>query len=297
MTLSSQAIAASTVDLAPGFPGSQNPEHRISEHRAVNRPASSLTSILWVEWLKYRRTTVLWMPLIASLGMVIIAAIIAFQVSHDPTELASFGPKATPQRVLVLMLTLFWGVFWMPFQAAILTGMAADLESRSGVWRVLRSRATKPAALYAGKLKFLFGISVLGGLALIAATALIGGGLFGFDLPWIHLLTMTGLMVAINLPLLAIHLWIGTDKGLGVSVMIAVGLGLIVGQIFRDRLWPVLPWVWPNLLVGDIQKQLEIVGDPANIAVSLVPLFALATGVLAAAFVGGMVWFGRREER
>lgn len=275
---------------------SQKPESH-TERQLVKRQASSLSIILWVEWLKYRRTAIVWMPLLASLGMVIIAAIIAFQVAQDPADLASFGPKATPQRVLVTMLTLFWGVFWLPFQAVILGGMAADLETRSGVWRILRSRATQPAALYVGKLIFLFCISVLGGLALIALTALIGGTMFGFDLPWLSLLTMTALMVAINLPLLAIHLWIGTAYGLGMSVMIAVGFGLIIGQIFKDQLWAVLPWIWSNFLTNSIQKQLEITGGPQNITVPLETLFILATNVVLLAFIGGLVWFGRREER
>ncbi len=182
---------------------------------------------LHAEWLKYRRTAALWLPSIVSLLVVGVSA-----------------TSAPDAKTLLMMLQILWLTAWLPLACALAAGMNADLESRTGAWRVLRARATPPVVLYVAKLLFVFLTVLASSVVMIVSATALGVTLHSDTQPFavgtVVQLAVTGTLVSI--PLVLLHLWLAIWRGLGVSLLVGF-LGLMLVQP-AGPIWPFVPWTW-----------------------------------------------------
>ncbi|PYE53383.1 ABC transporter permease [Deinococcus yavapaiensis] len=252
----------------------------------------SFGSLVNVEWLKFRRTAVVVIPLIAALGFAALALFAARQATgDDATRLGGRWAFA------VFLLAAVWSSMWSVFGTAVVSGMAADLENRMGTWRALRARPTSPASLWLAKFTFVALVTLLAHVLLFVATVLGGLVVLGAgDIPLVAFAGIAGLLWLVSLPLVALHLWIGGWRGVGASVLVGV-VGLMAGQLLPSVLrwrdvWMVLPWEWPTHARGLVPSLLQ--GSVPSEATLLIGL-AVVSSVLF--LLAAATWFTRREDR
>ncbi|BBL79454.1 multidrug ABC transporter permease [Rubrobacter xylanophilus] len=248
--------------------------------------------ILLSESLKYRRTSIPKLVLLAPAGLVACLTWYLLAGGHPMTWDALFR--------LVFQL---WTLLSVPAGAALLAGLAAAHEAQAGNWYGLRVRPVSPAALYGGKLTILALATLASSLLLSVFTAISGMGIGLPEAPWSALLVAGLLSWLAALPLQALHLWVATAWGLGASVALGVpGLlaaALIGGTGLGSGVWWVVPWSWPARMALPVLGFFEgtITRLPAGFSpgvyVAVVCGMALALALFLAAT--SILWFGRRE--
>ncbi|WP_169737179.1 ABC transporter permease [Deinococcus pimensis] len=226
-----------------------------------------MSAALRAEWLKSRRTAALWIPSVVTLLVVGIAV-----------------ASAPDVKMTLMMLQILWLTAWTPISCALTAGMSADLESRAGAWRVLRARATPPVTLYVAKLLFVF-LAVLASNVLMAVTTtVLGVALHSADaFPWSVAWQLAGIATVVSVPLLLLHLWIATWRGLGASLLVGF-LGLLLAQP-AGPVWPFVPWTWFGKLTSS-----DAAGPSLMVALLVVGVWT----VLVATWT--LRWFARRED-
>ncbi len=251
-----------------------------------------MISALQSEWLKYRRTFVPWLVVLAPLGLSLF--------SWLPHLLGNWG--ATWYHKLVIIGN-WWPVLWVPFGSALLAALAAWTDTRPGTWRALRTRPLAPATLYAAKLLVLAGQALLSTLVLLAATLIMGKlALWQEPVPWAPLLWALLLPWVASLPVLALQLWVATAGGFGASFALGI-IGFLAGIWGAEQAaWVYVPWAW------SIRSTIPIIGAHAN-GLPLEPgsplwdrgvmLPAVLLGLGAGLLIGlaSAAWFARREVR
>lgn len=259
-----------------------------------------MMKLILSEWLKTKRTAVrwltFWMP-------VIYAALIIGYV-------ALRGIDNNTQTLVFQIFFEAWTAFVIPLGVGILSGFIVHQEELAGRFNgFLSSKISRPG-LYWGKFILLFLTMTIN--TLIATVVLCAGfNLFpGVLIGWPIFIASAILVIFGTLPLLALHLLVSFAWGMGTSIVISIS-GLLMAALIGatslgDKIWPFIPWAWPvrlAMLPGYYLQFAPGMKVPPEAISSGFVLNQLAAGLvavticLAAALIGGFIWFNKWEGR
>ncbi|AUS98034.1 lantibiotic ABC transporter [Clostridium thermosuccinogenes] len=256
--------------------------------------------ILYVEWLKTKRTA---LRLLTFCFPVVYAALIIGYV-------ALRGIDKNTQTLVFQTFFEAWTACIIPLGIGILSGLIVHQEELAGNFNGLLSSKVSRYGLYGSK--FILLVLTMTASTLIAAVALgVGLDLFlGVTISWPIFIAASILAIIGAIPLLALHLWAGFRWGMGASIGISIG-GLLMAALMGatnlgDKIWQFIPWTWPvrlAMLSGAYLQFSEDMQFPPAVISSGFVLKQLAMGLaasllcLAAALIGGIIWFNRWEGR
>lgn len=248
--------------------------------------------LLWVEWLKTKRSALRWLVVLlpALMGMVL-----AWYVAGRPwmSAVSAFSGFFS-----------CWASLALPFLAAIAAGQLAAEEEGAGAFTGFLLSAKPRVQLYFGKLLMLV---LLLASATMMATLVFCSGLWlgGYENTFLGFYVRAAIVCWLAiLPLAALYLWLAFAAGLGVSVGVGIGgvlvAALIGGTLLGDGIWPFVPWAWP-LRLAMIHSVLQAAQLNTE---QLASLSSQSTLACLLALLGGIVvtaasvrWFSRWEGR
>ncbi|WP_047154759.1 ABC transporter permease [Aneurinibacillus tyrosinisolvens] len=238
-----------------------------------------MKNMLAVEFLKLRRSKIVWIAVLAPL----------FLVSQGVANFVRYSGFWKAERVkweiIYEQCVSFYGILLMPLLVTVLMALLARIEYGQNGWKQLLSLPVRRGQVY--WTKFIVGLSliILSTLILIAVMA-IGGVLFipGESMP-LHLIAGGPLLslVAI-LPIVALQFVLSMHFS-HVGVPLTVGAGLAVpGALIANSktYWIYYPWTYPGMaLLGPVQERFD--KGPLMYSISLL-LFIIVMAVGAYGF-------------
>lgn len=255
---------------------------------------------LAAEWIKTKRTAVrrflFFLPLL-------YAALI----------LGYIALRGVDQNTETLVFQLFfeaWTAFVVPLGAGILAGSIVQQEELAGHFTGFLSAQTPRRQLYLGKFALL---AITMTASLFIAVLVLGIGmqwLPGASLTWPVFMAAALLAAVATLPVLALHLWASFGWGMGASIGISIG-GMLMAALtgatsLGDQIWQYIPWAWPvrlaklpgaYLLLTPARPQPPEIIAPGLLHNQMAMGLTAAALCLAAALLGGILWFNRWEGR
>lgn len=253
--------------------------------------AGSAFRLIRAEWLKYRRTAVPWLLVLAPVVTVILAG--RYTYSHR------FGQEAWIQ--VMDITNQIWSAIWLPLGVGLIAGLSAHLEAPGRTWRALRGRNVSPAWLYVTKLAVLGIQTLLSTLWLVVLILLTGVVIFKipYAVPWLPLLTAMVVNWFVSLPLLFASYWIAEAIGWAVSIglgFFAILVAAIIGGTGKGAgVWAFVPWSWPIRMVYQVYGLfMPVSSTPSSSLVFWGVLTASAVLTLTLTW-GGSMWFERQE--
>ncbi|NLA59233.1 MAG: lantibiotic immunity ABC transporter MutG family permease subunit [Firmicutes bacterium] len=241
--------------------------------------------ILYVEWLKLRRTPILWLAFLAP-------------VLYGSFMVWYFSGRGAAEQVQVSIYEGFyqvWAAVVVPLGAGLLTGLMSHQEAQAGSIRgLLGSRASR-VRLYTGKIMVLVLLTTLStglGVGTLVISVKYGLGIPLALRPFIF----GGMVVELTtIPLAVFHLWISLALGMGPSIGVGC-IGLLLGALsltsLGDSYWQYLPWGWAArfAMVPGTDYYYGIIPRSQS-------ALAIAAAFLVTTTVGGLIWFERWEGR
>jgi lantibiotic transport system permease protein len=200
--------------------------------------------VLAADWLKIRRTWVVWLTLLGPAAMVLCQAI---NYGIRPEYLIPRGWEGKQGM-------FFWVYLLLPL--ALMTGsmltaaIAAGHEHDSDGWKQLLALPVPRFAWVVGKAVWLAILLVVAGLLTVAGIGMFGAAIgLPQPVPWLKLTRLIFWPVAATLPFLALQLWMSLIlRNQAVPVMMGI-LGALAGpyMAFRQDIhlhWWI--WAWPS---------------------------------------------------
>jgi len=252
-----------------------------------------MINIIKSESIKYKRTFIRRLILLAPLFFVIIALLQRFFIPENYLR---------PWQLLIEQVYNWWPVIFIPLGTALFATLADLQEKKAGNYRNLRIRNISPSGIWIGKIVLMAYHTLLAMLVLFVSVIISGLITAGGDIPWIEIFTGGFILWFTSLPLIPLQLWASTWKGTFFSMAIGF-IGLIGGVIAAPKsYWIYVPWSWPTRLMCPIigvhpnGVPLEL-SDPLRNP-SVIPMGVIMA--IAALMIFTMItsiWFNRREVR
>lgn len=259
-----------------------------------------MMKLLYAEWLKTKRTAV---RLLTFCMPVVYAALI----------IGYFALRGIGKNTQIQVFHAFfevWTACVIPLSVGILSGLIVHYEELAGNFNGLLGNKVSRSSLYCSK--FVLTALIMTANTLIA-TIVFGVGLdlfLGVSIGWPIFITASILAIIGMLPQLALLLWAGFSWGMGASIGISIGGPLMAALMgatsLGDKIWQFIPWTWPvrlAILPGAYLQFAENMQFPPEVISSGFLLNQLVMGLaasllcLAAALLGGIIWFNRWEGR
>lgn len=250
-----------------------------------------MINIIQSEYLKYKRTFMRRLILLAPLFFIIIMLIERLVVPDNYLR---------PWDVLIVNIYNWWPVTFIPIGTALFAVLVQAQEKRAGNYRSIRTHDISPSAIWIGKIivmaiHTLFATFVLM-LAIIISGLIVANGV----IPWFKILISAFIIWITSLAVIPLQLWIATWKGIFVSIAMGI-LGLIAGSIAAVKpYWVYVPWSWPTRLMCPIigvhpNGTLLKANDPLlNSSVIVIGIIVSLAALIIFTFIT-TVWFERRE--
>lgn len=252
-----------------------------------------MINIINSESIKYKRTFIRRLTLLAPLFFIIMALLQKFFIPADYLR---------PWQLLLDQVYNWWPVIFVPMGIALLATLVALQEKKAGNYLNLEIHNISPSILWAGKIVLMAYHALLATLILIAAIIVSGLITAGGQIPWIKILSGGFTIWLTSLAVIPLQLWIATWKGTFFSMAMGF-IGLIVGVIAAPKsYWMYIPWSWPTRLMAPIigvhpngipLKASDPLRDPSVVPIGI----ALAIAALIIFTIITAVWFNRREVR
>lgn len=182
-----------------------------------------------------------------------------------------------------------------PLIIGLICSKAADQEGQAGSFQTMLCAVRSRAAAFAGKLIFLF---LLGGLATALAVGVFAAG-FG-TAPFPLYLKLAGILLAANLFLYILHLFVSLRFGRGASIGLGIAESLLSALALTglgDGKWYFIPCTWgirlcDYLVYVWLNPSASTLGNAEIEKGLLIALFASAAALIAC-----LLWFRHWEGR
>ena len=221
---------------------------------------SDVFRTFFVELRKLERTPALMLALVAPYAVVVLQAIVVFNVAGrvpaDTDFWLWFGSNCM----------VMWTVVLMPLFIALEAALLADLEHRHHTFKHLFALPTRRWAFYTAKLGVTTTLLALGLALMGSGIYLAGKGLqqldstLHFDRPFpLALWFEASLLVLVaGLAMVAIHVWIsqrglGFATTLGLAILATITAGVVLR--FDEGLWLYFPWALPARIFSAVQAE------------------------------------------
>lgn len=203
---------------------------------------SLLLPLVRSEWLKLKRTPILWLALVSGLTVPVLMTLVYY---FNPEKLIRFStnPWAELYQIGFNVINL---VMIIPY-LVLLSAAVHQLEHQSGGWKYLYSLPIPRGGIYLAKIFILVMLAILPVMVFLVSS-LLGGQILSVARPYYEFqFYPSGItQVALNLfhsgiaalGILGIHIWLGF-RFKGYIIPIALGLlGFIISIIVFER------WDW-----------------------------------------------------
>lgn len=245
---------------------------------------TALARALSAEILKLKRTLIPAMVLISPLAIILLNVFTLLLMRQYYTD-----EPVEVWDILVRNGYSFWTLLMLPLFVTLETALIGGLEHGPSIWKHLFALPIPRWSIYAAKLIVILAIVALSMLVLIGGNWLVGLALGALRLdglvlaarfPWRLVLEVGGLVYALSLLMIAIHVWIATRWS---SFAVASGTGMVATVagflIANSERWSkVFPWTLP---IGAIR----FLADGTPVAAQALLLSVI--GGLAVALIGG----------
>ncbi len=248
-------------------------------------------SILESELIKYRRTLMQKLTVIAPLFFVLQASLQKF-----------FMPAGyfRPWQLITSLVFNWWPVIFLPLGVALSAVLADSQERKAGGYRGLRSRNIPPAYIWASKAAAMAIYSFTAAAVLLVSTALAGLITAKGGVPWGKIISACLVLWVASLPLIPIQLCAAAWKGMFSSM--AVGFTGMMSGVFaaQKSYWFVNPWSWGTRMMcpvigvhpnGTLLTKSSPLWDPSVLPIGLA--LSLAAFIVITAVTA--LWFSGKE--
>ncbi|GGI96574.1 multidrug ABC transporter permease [Alicyclobacillus cellulosilyticus] len=249
-----------------------------------------MLAAIWSEWIKSRRTAVMWMTLLAP----VVCAAVAVLYVH------AHGVSRTTWRDTIDVVNQVWSGLWLPLAAGLMAGLSAHMEADAGGWGALRARHVSPAHLYVAKLSVIAAYMGLSTLWLVASSTGMSA-LAGVvqPIPWGALLAAVLANWCAVLPLLFASYWIAEAAGWSVPIALGV-MGMLIASVVGgtsvgNHTWMFIPWSWPMRIFYEVYGWFAPWTATPSFENAAWNVWLAAIAIAAGLGWGGAHWFERRE--
>ena len=198
---------------------------------------------LSAEALKYRRTSALFLavgvPVSINLLFLLIFAL---------TPRLQQAPVAARWEMFLSGGMSTWTQLFLPLGLGIIAALVLSLEHADNQWKHVLILGPSRVAVYIAKWLAVVALVMLGSVAFMLSSLLIGGLVTGFAaIPWLNLLRGAGLTFVGALGIISLQTWISTRfKAFAVSIGVALFGAIIGGFATQSQLyWKLVPWTYP----------------------------------------------------
>lgn len=243
------------------------------------------------EWLKYKRTFMRKLILLAPLFFVLMAI---------PQKLLMPAGYLRQWQLLIDLVFNWWPVLFLPLGTALFAALADSQEKKSGGIRSLRSHNVSACSLWIDKVTGMAMHTFLASLVLFCSVLLAGWITAKGAVPWKTILSACLVTWITSLPLLPLQLWAAAWKGVFFSMALGFA-GMMTGVLAAQKpFWPAVSWSWPTRLMcpiigvhpnGTLLEATDPLRDPSVIPVGI----GLSLTAFAAVTVLTAFWFRRQE--
>ena len=195
------------------------------------------------EGLKYRRTSALFLAVGVPVSINLL-----FLLIYALTPRLQRAPVAARWEMFLSGGISTWTQLFLPLGLGIIAALALSLEHGDNQWKHILILGPSRAAVYIAKWLAVVALVLLGSIAFMLSSVLIGGLVTGFtEIPWLNLLRGAGLSFIGALGIISLQTWISTRfKAFGVSIGVAL-FGAIIGDFATESqvYWKFVPWTYP----------------------------------------------------
>lgn len=247
--------------------------------------------IICAEFLKYRRTLIRKIILIAPLFFILVALV---QILFMPDDYVHSW------ELILALVYNWWPVLFIPLGIALFASLIENQEKNVGNYRGLRIRDVSPMMLWVGKITVMVYHTFLATLVLVGVVLISGFLTAKGPIPWMDILGGALVIWFTSLPLIPIQLWIANQMGTIASMVVGVA-GFFTGVLGApNSTWVYIPWSWPTRLMspligvhpnGTFLSTVDPLRDSGVIPVGL----TLALGALLIFSWLTAIWFNRGE--
>ena len=216
-----------------------------------------MRTMLGAEWLKLRRSGMLWIAGLAPF-LLGLQGVVNF-MHYRNTVFAS--SKRTEWEILYEQCVILYGMLLLPLLITVLVALLARIENQQNGWKHLLSLPVSRKHVYVVKLIVACMLVALTFIVLFG-TMVAGGMLVGVkgDVPY-ELIGSRGILgFAVSLPIVAIQ-FVMSMRFANVGVPLVLGTGLSVPTLFAANskiYWICDPWTYPTMvLFAPIMKSLK----------------------------------------
>ncbi len=207
---------------------------------------SYLTRVLGAEFLKVKRTLVLWSTLAASLGVDILYFFVLLMNRGAPVQ------GRTEWETLFQSTNAMWVVLALPLFITLMTALLAQMEHSEKQWKHWFALPVPRWSIYSAK--WIIGLGLAWAGTILLELGAVGIGLsmkvlrpdldFSTPIPWMALAKNTVLISLIVMLIYSLHTWIA-ERSHSFSFAVGVGMAAAIANILimNSEKWSkVFPW-------------------------------------------------------
>ncbi|MDF2505547.1 lantibiotic immunity ABC transporter MutE/EpiE family permease subunit [Clostridium sp.] len=252
-----------------------------------------MIGIIQAEYIKYKRTFMKGLMILAPLFFVILAL---------PQKLFMPDNYLRPWQILIDLVYNWWPVIFIPIGIALFAVLVNSQEKRAGNYRAIRSHDVSPGSIWVGKIVVMAIHTLFATFILIFAVLISGVITANGNIPWFKIFIGAFIVWLTSLAIIPLQLWIVSWKGTFASIILGI-LGSIVGVVAASKAyWIYVPWSWPVRLMCPIIG-VHPNGVPLESNSLLLDSSVIVIGIIVSlsAFIIftflTAIWFERREIR
>ncbi|MED0678745.1 ABC transporter permease [Aneurinibacillus thermoaerophilus] len=203
-----------------------------------------MKQLLAAEWLKMRRSGMIWIAVLVPLFLVVQG--VGNFLRYRDTVFA--GSTRTEWEILYEQCMFMYPTMLMPLVITVLIALLARVENVHGGWKQLLTFPVTRGQVYVAKLVIAC-MLVLLNMAVLSGGTLAGGWITGAEgqAPYGLLLGRGALAFVAALPIIAIQ-FVLSFRFSHIGIPLTLGVGFAAPAIFAansEKLWIFYPWTYP----------------------------------------------------
>lgn len=247
----------------------------------------TFSKILYVEWLKTKRSPLRW---ITFLTPILYGVFFAIYYSISNKE----------QSKMFGMFFECWTTLFIPFGIGLLAAFIVHEEELAGDFNGFLGTKLSRSSIYLGKLIMLI---ILTTASIFIATFIFILSLIfviNIHVSWIIFIKGAILSEIGEIPLIALNLWLSLAFGMGTSIGFG-GVGVVIASlmaIIADKYWQFVVWTWPERL-SLIQSYSLINNKTLHINIYNETIKGLVSVIICCIIIltASLIWFKNWEGR